>query len=126
MKISKKLFAVILAVVMIVSIVAAAAVSTSAAAGDKVYCRASFAPYCYMWKKNTQENNQGWPGVAMTKVSGETNLYSYTVTDSKFDMVIFNNGSSDNQTTDMSFPGGNKLYDFSTGTWSDYSAIPFP
>ena len=38
-------------------------------------------------------------------------------------MVIFN-GSG--QTDDLTYPGGNKLYDYSTRTWSDYSADPVP
>ncbi|MBQ3264597.1 MAG: starch-binding protein [Ruminococcus sp.] len=123
MKISKKLLAIILAVIITVSVVTVAAVNVTAAAGDKVYCRASFTPNCYMWKKNTEENNHAWPGVAMTKVAGETDIYSYTVPDDKFDMIIFN-GSG--QTTDMTYPGGNKLYDFATGAWEDYSADPVP
>ena len=108
---------------MVVTAVTAAAVNVSAAAGDKVYCRASFTPNCYMWKKNTQESNRAWPGVAMTKVSGESDLYVYTVPDNKFDMIIFN---GQGQTDDMEFPGGNKLFDYSTRTWSDYSADPVP
>lgn len=122
-KLSKKLLAVVLAVMMTVSLIAVAAVNANAAAGDKVYCRASFTPNCYMWKKNTEENNRAWPGVAMTKVSGEADVYCYTVPDDKFDMIIFN-GSG--QTGDMAFPGGNKLYDYATGTWSDYSTDPVP
>ena len=124
MKISKKLLAIILTVMMIVSAVAISAVNTSAAAGDKVYCRASFTPNCYMWKKNTEENNRNWPGVQMTKVDGETDLYYYTVPDNKFDMIIFN-GNGD-QTADMDYPGGNKLYDYSKKTWSDYNPDPVP
>ena len=126
MKISRKLLAVILAALMIVSAVSVAVVSVSAAAGDKVYCRASFAPYCYMWNDLSKENNQQWPGVAMTKVSGETDLYYYTVPADKFDMIIFNIGSDANQTVDMAFPGGNKLFDYAARTWSDYSADPVP
>lgn len=126
MKSSKKILAVLLAVMIVISAIAVAAVSVSAAAGDTVYCRANFTPYCYMWKKNTQDSNKGWPGVAMTKVSGETNVYSYTVPDNKFDMIIFNNGGDSQKTGDMDFPGGNKLYDFTTGAWSDYSADPVP
>lgn len=125
MKKSKKLLAIILAVILVVSATAVAAVNVTAAAGDKVYCRANFTPYCYMWKKNTEENNRNWPGVQMTKVSGETNLYYYVVPDNKFDMIIFNNGSGD-QTTNMDFPGGNKLFDYSTRQWSDYSSDPVP
>lgn len=126
MKRTKKLLALFLAVLMTVSVLTVAVVNVSAAAGDKVYCRASFTPYCYMWKKNTQESNQGWPGVQMTKVSGETDLYYYTVPDNKFNMIIFNNGGDGNKTGDMDYPGANKLYDFATGQWSDYSADPVP
>ena len=125
MKISKKILSVILAVMMIVSAITVAAVSVTAAAGDKVYCRANFTPKCYMWKKNTEENNHAWPGATMTKVSGETDLYVYTVPDNKFDMIIFNNGNGD-QTADMSYPGNNKLFDYSEKTWSDYSSDPVP
>ena len=124
MKISKKILAIFLAVIITVSLVTVAAVNVSAAAGDKVYCRASFTPNCYMWKKNTQENNSAWPGVAMTKVSGESDLYYYTVPEDKFDMIIFN-GSG--QTGDMDYPGANKVYDYAAGTWSDYAAAdPVP
>ena len=125
MKISKKVLAIILAVIMTVSAATVAAVNVTAAAGDKVYCRASFTPNCYMWKSNTEENNHAWPGLPMTKVSGETDIYYYTVPEDKFDMVIFNNGSGD-QTLDLSFPGNNKLFDYSTRTWSDYSPDPVP
>ena len=79
MKISKRLLAIILVLIMAVSTATVAVVTVSAAAGDKVYCRASFTPNCYMWKKNTEQNNKAWPGVAMTKVSGETDVYVYTV-----------------------------------------------
>lgn len=123
MKISKKVLAILLAVILTVSVATVAVVNVSAAAGDKVYCRASFTPNCYMWKKNTEENNHAWPGVAMTKVAGESDVYSYTVPDDKFDMIIFN-GSG--QTVDMNYPGGNKLYDYATGAWEDYSADPVP
>ena len=126
MKNSKKLLAIILAVIMIVSAAAVSAVNASAASGDKIYCRASFTPYCYMWKKNTQENNQQWPGAAMTKVSGEADVYCYTVPEDKFDMVIFNNGGDSQKTGDMDYPGANKLYDFATGAWTDYSSDPVP
>ncbi len=124
MKHSKKLLAIILAVMMVVSAVTVAAVNVSAAAGDKIYCRASFTPNCYMWKKNTEENNQAWPGVRMTKVSGESDIYYYTVPDDKFNMVIFNGNGS--QTGDMDYPGGGKLYDYATGQWSNYNADPVP
>ncbi|HBE15565.1 MAG TPA: hypothetical protein DCY72_04910 [Ruminococcaceae bacterium] len=125
MKISKKLLAIILAVLMMVSMISVAVVNVSALAGDKIYCRASFTPTCYMWKKNTEENNKAWPGVAMTKVSGETDVYEYTVPADKFDMVIFSNNGS-GQTTDMTYPGANKLYDMDKKTWSDYSTDPVP
>ncbi len=123
MRYSKRILAIVLAVMLIVSSAVVAAVNVTAATGDKVYCRASFTPNCYMWNSTTLENNRAWPGVAMTKVSGETDVYCYTVPDDKFDMIIFN-GSG--QTDDLRFPGGNKLYDYSTRQWSDYSADPVP
>ena len=123
LKSSKKLLAILLAVILTVSCITIAAVNVSAAAGDKVYCRASFTPNCYMWKKDTQQNNHAWPGVAMEKVAGETDVYVYTVPDDKFDMIIFN---GDGKTGDLPYPGGNKIFDYATRTWSDYSADPVP
>ena len=129
MKTSKKVISLILALLMVASMITVAVVSASAASGDKIYCRANFSPFCYMWKKNTDENNKAWPGDPMIKVSGETDLYYYTVPADKFDMVIFNNGQGGpgNQTSDMDYPGANKIYDFTAGTWSDYApAEPVP
>lgn len=110
---------------MMVSMISVAIVNVSALAGDKIYCRASYTPYCYMWKKNTEENNKAWPGVAMTKVSGETDVYEYTVPQDKFDMVIFSNNGT-GQTTDLTYPGTNKIYDVDKKTWGDYSVDPVP
>ncbi len=52
----------------------------------------------YAFSDNHTYENAGWPGVAMTAVSGSSgNLYSISV-DSMFDKVIFNNNDNGKQT----------------------------
>lgn len=114
---SNRIISVILAAMLVVtSIVTSGLITTSAATGDTVYCETDgFEPYCYMWIDGNN-NNSKWPGVKMTKV--KDNIYSYTL-DNDYVNVIFNNGSG-NQTGDMTYPGDNQIYNFSTGKWSVY------
>ena len=94
------------------------------AAGDYIYCKntAGWSTVtAYMWVKNTQTNNASWPGVAMTKVSG--NIWSYKVPSNGLNMIIFsNNGQS--QTSDMDYPGAGYIYDNSTKEWTLYAPPP--
>ena len=76
----------------------------------------------YMWIKDTQTNNAAWPGKAMTKVSGTTDVWRYEVTNSSWNMIIFNNGSA--QTDDLDYPGAGYIYDNSTKQWSVYEPQP--
>ena len=78
----------------------------------------------YMWVKDTQTNNAAWPGKAMTKVSGTTDVWRYEVTNTNWNMIIFNNGSSQEQTTDLNYPGAGYIYDNSTKQWSVYEPQP--
>ena len=92
-----------------------------------VYCKNTAGwstVYAYMWIKDSQTNNAAWPGKAMTKVSGTTDIWRYEVTDSSWDMIIFNNGSSQAQTTDLNYPGAGYIYDNSTKQWSVYELQP--
>lgn len=62
----------------------------------------------YAWNLETEKENQGWPGIAMTKESGG---FTCTLDASVYEHVIFNNGN--NQTIDLalsSFRFG-KAYD---------------
>lgn len=122
MKLTRKAISLLLAVLMIASCVCAVSVSASAAGGDTIYLKNSAgwsSPNCYMWTGSGNPQNAGWPGVAMTKVSDD--VYSYTL-DQAYENVIFNGGGT--QTGDMPYPGGNKIYDNSTGQWSDFSVGP--
>lgn len=112
-----RLIALVLAVMTLLSVVAVGTFSTSAASGDTVFCENAAGwsdVYCYMWGDGTGEN-QGWPGVKMTK--GEGNLWSYTLT-GDWNGVVFNSGSDQNKTGDLTFPGNGGCYNNSTGSWS--------
>lgn len=101
---------------VVTSIVTSGLITTSAASGNTVYCETDgFEPYCYMWIDGNT-NNSKWPGVKMTKV--KDNIYSYTL-DNDYVKIIFSYGSG-NQTGDMTYPGDNRIYNFSTGKWSVY------
>lgn len=115
-----KILCIILCVALLVTAMMVGTISAFASAGDKVYVTLDngwSSVYCYMW--NDSGNNGAWPGVAMTKVSG--NVYSYTLP-KDFNNIIFNNGSggTGNQTNDMSYPGANKIYSLSGDSWDDY------
>ena len=93
------------------------------AAGDYIYCKntAGWSKVnAYMWVKNTQTSNASWPGLAMTNVTG--NIWRYQVPNDSFNMIIFNDGSS--QTTDLDYPGAGYIYDNSTKQWSVYETQP--
>ena len=68
----------------------------------------------YAWNDSTGEYTGGWPGSAMTKVSGS--IYSYDVPTGAT-KVIFNNGSS--QTTDLLIPTDSKNM-YNGVIWSIY------
>ena len=90
--------------------------NTSAASGDTVYCENAAGwdeVYCYMWKDGSGDN-QGWPGIKMTK--GEGNLWSYSIS-GDWDKIIFNNGSG-TQTADMSYQGNGSCFNNQTNGWS--------
>lgn len=113
----RRLMALLLAVLMLVSTMIIATTSASAAAGDTVYCEDAAGwntVYCYMWGDGTE--NKSWPGVQMTK--GDGNLWSYSIT-GNWNMIIFNNGSDQAKTGDMSYPANGNCYNNSTGSWSN-------
>ena len=71
-------------------------------------------PYIYYWSSATDSGDIAWPGVPMTRDSG--NIYKATFP-SKNDRCIFsNNGGS--QTGDLIFPGSGYMYQ--NGNWVKY------
>ncbi|MBQ5711751.1 MAG: starch-binding protein, partial [Oscillospiraceae bacterium] len=75
----------------------------------------------YAWTGDTAMTG-AWPGSAMTKVAGTTNVYSYSVP-VEATSIIFNNGST--QTADLTIPtDGKDLYTFSSKSWSVYTSDP--
>ena len=58
-------------------------------------------PYLYYWNIDGETNNPvAWPGVLMTNEDGD-DWYEYTIADADCANVIFNCGSSQNQTGDL-------------------------
>ncbi|MCH5303986.1 MAG: starch-binding protein [Ruminococcus sp.] len=121
MKLTRKPLSLFLAVLMLISCFSIISFTVSAKKGDTIYLKNSAGwsnPNCYMWIKNTETNNNAWPGIAMTSLGD--NVYSYTVPSDDFNMIIFNGSGGSPQTDDMSYPGGGQIYDNSTGQWSVY------
>lgn len=73
----------------------------------------------YMWNSSS-DTNAGWPGVAMTNIGG--NIWRYEVPKS-FSNIIFSQ-SGQNQTSDLTFPGKDYIYNNKTGAWSVYDTSP--
>ena len=72
-------------------------------------------PKAYYWN-DLGEVPVPWHGENMTKVTG--NIWKVEI-NSKYNRVIFNNGGN-SQTDDLTIPGDNYIYDYSTGQWSVY------
>ena len=86
----------------------------SSSTGTTVYYKNNdnwSTPYCYMWNSNS--DNNGWPGKAMTKVDDD--VWMYTATKTYANCIFSNNGQS--QTTDLTAHDG-QIYD--GGTWKVY------
>ncbi len=116
---SRKLMSLVLALILVVLMLTVGIVATlgvSAASGDTVFCQNELGwgeVYCYMWTDGAGEN-QGWPGVKMTK--GSDNLWSYNIT-GDWNKIIFNNGSG-TQTENMDYKGHGSCYNNSTKQWT--------
>ncbi|MBQ3417379.1 MAG: starch-binding protein [Ruminococcus sp.] len=90
---------------------------------NMVYCKNEAgwgSVYAYMWTGSSSSNAQ-WPGIQMTKVSGD--IWSYEVTGS-WQNIIFNIGSAQTQTGDMTYPGAGYIYNNATNEWSIYDTSP--
>lgn len=128
-----KLLSLVLAVLMAATCAAVAGASVSAAtssAGDVVYFDNSVTNfstvYCYMWLNGAANSeNQKWPGVAMTKVTGD--IWAYNIP-GNYDRLIFNGGEGAPQSVDIEdYPGTgyvakpNSSDNKFTVTWSPYT-----
>lgn len=84
--------------------------------------------YAYAWQdSNSNNKNSAWPGVEMTKVSG--NIYSITLDDDNWDKIIFNPGSNSGQTGNLTIKGDGYVFTYDSsktdkGTWSKYGGGP--
>ena len=91
---------------------------TSSTGTKYVYCENAAgwgSVYVYMW--NDSGSNGEWPGKQATKVSG--NIWRYAVSGS-YNNIIFNGGSDQQKTSDLSYPGDGYIYNNATGQWSVY------
>ncbi|MBQ8833717.1 MAG: starch-binding protein [Oscillospiraceae bacterium] len=117
----KKLISLFLALTMVFSL---AVPAVAAEDTQTIYFKNTAgwsSVYAYAWDASAAACLTSWPGTAMSKVEGETNIYSIEVSTAAIN-VIFNNGGG-SQTDDLTIPtDGNNLYDYSSGTWSTYDS----
>ncbi len=76
--------------------------------------------YCYMWNSKDDQNT-GWPGVAMTDLGDGVWEYNYT---KQYAHVIFNSGSDANKTSDLDTPSETSIYNNKSNSWEPYSSSP--
>jgi|GEM_PF-2327849 len=125
---TSRVAACLMAIVLIVtSMCCMGTVAASAAGtyGTTIYLQTDNTtnPYIHYWVgSGGNENSSTWPGVQMTKVEGETNIYSYNLPCDVGTLsgVIFCNGGGGNKMTgDVTDISGN-MYTLngSVGTWS--------
>ena len=126
MKQAKKFSALLIVFMLIVSCFSALSIPVLAASGDTIYFDNSVTNfstvYCYMW--NDSGKNGEWPGVQMTQ--GSDGIWSCSVA-GDYNKVIFNAGQGQRQSSDLDYPGNNKVakaqgnYDKFDVSWSNYS-----
>ncbi|MBQ9680501.1 MAG: starch-binding protein [Ruminococcus sp.] len=88
-----------------------------------VYCENEAgwsAVYAYMWNSES-DKNASWPGVKMTNIGGNIWRYEYTKSYAK---IIFNVGSNQTQTSDLTFPGKDYIFNNKTNSWEVYDTSP--
>lgn len=75
--------------------------------------------YIYCWSGTSTQHTGAWPGVKMTKVSGESYIYSYDVP-ANAEKVIFHNGTG-TQSADLTLSSSKNMYNNYTKAWSTYT-----
>ncbi len=124
-KFCKQSLSLVIAFSMMLSVCAISGVSLDAFAASTVtvYFKntANWSPvYAYSWNGESEPLGK-WAGTTMTKVEGSADIYKIgvTVQGNGNDHIIFNGGNSSQQTDDLSLTAEtNRLYDFSTKSWS--------
>ena len=92
--------------------------AVTGAAGDYVYCvnNAGWSTVSvYMWNSSS-DTNGSWPGTAMTNIG--SNIWRYQLPKAYANIIFSNGGQS--QTADLTYPGGDRIFDNKTNTWSTY------
>ncbi len=120
-KLSKRMLSLVLSLVILASL-CTVALTASAADDITVYFRntANWSTVnAYYWSSATNSGPLTWPGTAMTN-DGE-GIFSIKVPAGN-NMIIFNNGGT--QTKDLSIPGGDQIFDYSTNGWEPYNPGP--
>lgn len=83
-------------------------------------------PYYYVWRGSA--NNHAFPGEQMTRVGTSTIWYAVVDRDT-YDYIIFSNGSTSAQTSNLSLPAAgarlNNVYSSTTNSWYTYSAADY-
>lgn len=132
-RISSSTWALILALMMVVSsfsvLAATTNVNKTGAFNGTVYFKYSDGnsdKYIYAWNKTTNNKGTGdWPGTKMTNLGNGIYSYDFNNTES-CNMVIFNDHGAF-QTGDLYFPtDGKNMYDNTSSKWTTYSAIKDP
>lgn len=132
-RISSSTWALILALMMVVSsfsvLAATTNVNKTGAFNGTVYFKYSDGNSdinIYTWNKASNNKGTGeWPGAQMKNLGNGIYSYDFNNTES-CDMVIFNN-NGDFQTGDLKFPtDGRNMYDNTSSKWSTYSATKDP
>ena len=124
-KVCKQSLSLVIAFSMMLSVCAISGFSLDAFAASTVtvYFKntANWSPvYAYAWNGDSEPLG-AWSGTTMTKVEGSSNIYKIgvTVQGNGNDHIIFNGGTSSQQTADLSLTAEtNRLYDFGTKSWS--------
>lgn len=92
--------------------------------GDNVvYCQNDAewpSVYCYMWNSEN-DKNKAWPGELMEDLGED--VWCYDVP-KNYGNIIFNSGSDDNKTGDMTYPGTGKIYNNKTNIWDVFDTNP--
>lgn len=132
-RISSSTWALILALMMVVSsfsvLAATTNVNKTGAFNGTVYFKYSDSnsdKYIYTWNKNSNKNGTGaWPGTKMTNLGNGIYSYDFNNTES-CNMVIFNDNGNF-KTGDLYFPtDGKNMYDNTSSKWTTYSATKDP
>ncbi len=132
-RISSSTWALLLALMMVVSsfsvLAATTNVNKTSAFNGTVYFKyndGNSDKYIYTWNSSNKVEGTGkWPGTKMTNLGN--GIYSYVFDNTNScDMVIFNdkgNSGGSFQTGDVTFPtDGRNMYDYTSSKWTTYSA----